>query len=695
MKKKILIFGGSGLLGSNFIFFLQKKYKFIFNYTNKKIFFENIKYVKIFNDIKNLNFTDINKKIKKIKPDIVFNCLALTNIDECERNIEESYSINYLFVETLSKICKNNKIKFIHISTDQLYSKNNKFKNETFETNPTNVYGQHKLISEKACLENNSQALVIRTNFFGYSLYHKKLTDIILLNKNNINLLNDYFYTPIYVGLLCEIIDKLIKKNAKGLFNIVGNDRVSKNDFGMLLVKYAKLNKNLIKSVSINKKNVLFAKRTQDLSLSNKKIKKYLKIKMPNIDEQIKLFTKDFTTLKNFFENTIPYGKHSIDNSDIESVKKTLLSKSLTQGYKILETEKYIAKYVGAKYAVAVSSATAGLHISYLAAGIGPKKNIITSPISFVSTSNAAYYCNSNVYFSDIDKFTLNLCPKSLYKNLFNKNIHAIVPVHFAGLAADMKKIFKLAKKNNLRVIEDAAHAMGAKYNCGSMVGSCKYADMTVFSFHPVKIVAGGEGGIITTNCEKLYNKLLELRSHGINKDDYFIKNKKNGYTNNKKNPWYYEMLCLGMHYRQTDIHCALILSQMQRINKFLNKRKQIAKNYDFFFKKNSKIKCYQSQYRLVSSNHLYVVSINFDKININRAEFMMKLKDYGIISQVHYIPIPMQPYYCEKGFNMKKLPNALNYYENCLSIPIYFDLSASQQKYVEDSINEIIKFYS
>lgn len=691
MKKKILVFGGSGLLGSNFIFFLKKKYNFIVNFKKNKIFFEDLKYVKIIDDFNKINITELKKKIDSINPDIIFNSLAIANIEKCEKNKNNSYLVNYLFVDILSKICEQSKIKLIHISTDQLFSQNIPFKNEKFQTSPLNVYGKHKLMSEDICLINNPNCLIIRTNFFGYSPVHKKITDMILLNNSKLKLYSSYFFTPIYTRYLTEIIHKLIVQNAKGIFNVVGNDRISKYRFGQLLVRYFNLNDKIIEKNNIKKKT-FFSLRNSDLSLSNKKICNKLNITIPNIKKQIQTFNKDYPELIKALDNKFPYGKHSINSFDIKSVIYTLQSGSLTQGDKILETEKFIAKYVGAKFAVAVSSATAGLHISYLAAGVGIKKNIITSPLSFVATSNAAYYCGSKVYFSDIDKFSLNLCAQNLHDSIKkNKNIHVIAPVHFGGVPADMIRINEIAKKFKLKVIEDAAHALGSKFSCGAKVGSCKYSDMTVFSFHPVKIVAGGEGGVITTNSEKLYNKLLELRSHGISKIDNFIVNKKNAYTNNLKNPWYYEMNQLGYHYRQTDIHCSLILSQMKRIDEFLNKRKKIALKYDLFLKKNN-ISFFQGAFRKNSSNHLYIISVDFDKIKINRAEFMLRLRDFGIITQVHYIPIPMHPYYIKKKYTMKNLPNTMSYYKKCLSIPIYYDLTSAQQEFVQESIVGLLK---
>jgi perosamine synthetase len=430
-----------------------------------------------------------------------------------------------------------------------------------------------------------------------------------------------------------------------------------------------------------------------DLSLSNLKVKRYLKLKIPNISNQIKLYFKNDRKIKKNFLFDIKYGNHSIISKDVRFVSNVLKNDQLTQGQLIRETEAKIADYVGAKYAVAVSSATAGLHLSYLALSINEKRRIITSPITFLSTANAALYCNSFPLFSDIELETINLCPSKLETSLKkNSDIYCISPIHFSGLPANMREINFLAKKNNLKIVEDAAHALGAKYECGSMVGSCKYSDLCVFSFHPVKIIAGGEGGMITTNSEDLYYKLLKLRTHGVNQKPLEILNKKVGYTKNIKNYWYYEMTDLGYHYRQTDIHCALIYSQMDRIEKFLKKRKKIAAVYDANFSKKNEYFLPQKKFRDFSSNHLYTLNFDFKKNRIDRNYLMSELVNRNIYTQVHYIPVPLQYYYKKMGYKTDNLENALNHYQQCISLPIYYDLNSYQQKYIIEAVNEILK---
>ena len=388
----------------------------------------------------------------------------------------------------------------------------------------------------------------------------------------------------------------------------------------------------------------------------------------------------------------IPYGKHHIDNEDIEAVVSVLKSGQITQGPKIEEFESEIAKYVGAKYAVAVSSGTAALHLAGAVSNLGPNNALITSPITFVASANAAFYNRSQVIFADIDFKSINMSSDSLKKVLkSNPKIKVVMPVHFAGLPCEMEVIKNISDKYNLILIEDAAHALGATYDNGEKVGSCCYSDMTIFSFHPVKSIAAGEGGMITTNDEKIYRKLIRLRSHGINKLDDPYELKEQSKTNKINNPWYYEVQELGFHYRINDIQCALALSQLKKIDKFISKRMTIVKKYDDEFSTMKNIKPFQNLGRKLSSHHLYVVNIDFNSIGKSRAELMHELRDKDIICQVHYIPLPMHPYFRNLGFIPEEYPNSLNYYNNCLSIPLFYDLTDIQQDYVIEIFKELV----
>lgn len=390
----------------------------------------------------------------------------------------------------------------------------------------------------------------------------------------------------------------------------------------------------------------------------------------------------------------IPYGKHYLDQSDINAVVKALKKPFLTQGPTVESLEKKFVKLVGAKYAVAVSSCTAGLHIAGIAAGLKPKQTLLTSAITFVSSPNSAIFSGADVILADVDKNDININSNTILRAIKknkSKKIKVIMPVHFAGSPCDMKEIKKIAIKQKSVVVEDAAHALGSKYKCGSYVGSCKYSLMTVFSLHPVKTISAGEGGIVTTNSFAIYKKLLRLRSHGINKSNDQLLNLKFSKTKNIANPWYYEMQEIGFNYRITDFQCALAISQMKKLDKFLKKRKILAYKYDQYFKSSNKITSLQTETRKLSGHHIYPVNIDFQKTKLSRAEIMIKLRKNKIITQVHYIPIPIHPFYKKKGYKESDYPNAMNYYNQALTLPLYYDLNFKQQKYIIDTLNKLI----
>ena len=388
----------------------------------------------------------------------------------------------------------------------------------------------------------------------------------------------------------------------------------------------------------------------------------------------------------------IPYGKHHIDEDDIQAVVDVLRSGVLTQGPAIEAFEQAIATYVGAKYAVALSSGTAALHLAALIAGIEPGRTLITSPITFVASANASIFAGGQVAFADIDAETLNMSPQALESAIkANPATRAIIPVHFAGLPCDMPAIKALADKVGVTVIEDAAHALGAKYPDGRRIGCCRYSDMTIFSFHPVKAIAAGEGGMITTNDEAAYRRLLRLRSHGINKLDDPLQCPEEGDTNGVRNPWYYEMQEIGFHYRITDMQCGLALSQFRKLEKFMERCRLLVKRYDAAFSSMKHCRPGQTMGRDQSGHHLYVLRVDFDSIGQTRGDLMRALKARGIGSQVHYIPVPAQPFYRRMGHNPDLYPNARNYYREALSIPLFYELSDAQQDNVIEAIKELV----
>lgn len=380
----------------------------------------------------------------------------------------------------------------------------------------------------------------------------------------------------------------------------------------------------------------------------------------------------------------IGYGRQSIDEADIDSVIKVLKSSHLTQGAKIEEFEKALCKYTGAKYAVAVSSGTAALHIACLAAGLKEKDEFITSANTFVASANCGAYCKAKPVFADIKEDTYNLDPQELKKKI-TRRTRAVIPVHFAGQICDLEEIKNTIRKKQFQykekifIIEDASHALGSVYK-GSKAGSCVYSDMTVMSFHPVKHITSGEGGVVFTNDEKLYKRLKLFRSHGVINCSSGLK------------PWYYEQQALGFNYRITDIQCALGISQLKKINYFLKRRQEIFKAYNQAFAGHKFIKTpFESPDRFTNW-HLYVLQIDFNALGKNRGDIMSRLRDRGVGTQVHYIPVHTQPFYRKTfGTNWGDCPCSEAYYKQCLSIPIFPAMSNKDIDQVVNSLSGVL----
>jgi len=376
----------------------------------------------------------------------------------------------------------------------------------------------------------------------------------------------------------------------------------------------------------------------------------------------------------------IPYGKQSITQEDIDTVVSTLTSDFLTQGPKVKEFEEKFANYVGSKYAVAVSSATAGLHISVLALELKPNERVITTPITFAATANCIRFCGAEVWFADIDPNTYLLdldSVKELIESKPNGFFKGIIPVDLAGLPINLEEFRVLADKNDMWIIEDACHAPGGSFtdskNQIQKCGNGNYADIGVFSFHPVKHIACGEGGMITTNSKKLYKKLLSLRTHGISKE------------NMSKNDggWYYEMKELGYNYRLTDIQSTLGITQLKKNDEGVERRNEIANNYKKSF--SGKIKFQSLRIGNLNAHHLFIIEIE------QRKELYDFLREHNIFAQIHYIPLHTLPYYKNIGYDNADLKNAENYYNRCISLPMYPSLTNAEQEFVISKVLEFI----
>lgn len=381
----------------------------------------------------------------------------------------------------------------------------------------------------------------------------------------------------------------------------------------------------------------------------------------------------------------IYYGKQCIDEQDINAVIEVLKSDFLTQGPAIEKFEQAVAEYCGAKYAVAVTNATSALHIACMAAGLGAGDTLWTSPITFTASANCGRYCGADVDFVDIDNDTYNMSITALKEKLEKAEAKpkVVVPVHLAGQSCEMAEIHKLAEQYGFTIIEDASHAIGADYK-DTKVGCCKYSDMVVFSFHPVKIITTGEGGMVLTNNRELYKKLTLYRSHCITRDPELMTKEADG-------PWYYQQIGLGFNYRMTDIQAALGCSQLTKVDKFVARRRELAARYNELLK-DLPVKLPYQNPETNSSWHLYLVRIDFSKVNKAKTQIFAEMKEKGICLNLHYIPVHTQPYYQNLGFKKGDFPVSEKYYEEVFTLPLYYSLTEKQQDYIVNALKEVLQ---
>ncbi len=383
----------------------------------------------------------------------------------------------------------------------------------------------------------------------------------------------------------------------------------------------------------------------------------------------------------------IPYGRQEITQDDIDAVVEVMRSDFITQGPMVPKFEQAVADYCGAQYAVAVSSGTAALHTACLAMDLGPGDWLWTSPITFVASANCGLYCGAQVDFVDVDPRTHNISVAALAAKLEHSESRGVlpkvvVPVHFAGQSCDMREIHALADQYGFRVLEDASHGLGGRY-LDAQVGSCRYSDAAVFSFHPVKSITTGEGGMIVTNDERLAETARRMRTHGITRDPTSMVNESSG-------PWYYEQIALGFNYRITDIQAALGISQLQRLDSYVAKRHEIAECYDAALHA-LPLELPHRLEGVYSSMHLYVVRLNSRQIKQSHKEVFEALRERGVGVNLHYIPVPSQPFYRALGFSLEDYPNAARYYGEALTLPMYPTLTEEHQETVVTELRRIL----
>jgi len=709
-KKRMLITGVSGLLGNNLAYYFKDKYKILGLYLSHPVIMPGMNTTKC--DL------SINGPIKEIiadfNPSIVIHCASLTSVDRCEIEMDLADKMNVLSTRNLVDSLREKDAQLVYISTDSVYDGVKGDFSEDDDINPLNHYGRTKYEGEVEVFK-REKSFVLRTNIFGWNMQDKRSLGEWMLGElqsgRKINCFTDARFSSIYTMELARVIDIATQYDIRGLYNCGSVNSCSKYEFAMKIADVFGLHKELINPILIE--DFMFtAKRGKNLSLNSDKLQRTFNYRLPTIDHSIEMFYRDHRCglpemLKKYSEVDrpasvfLPYGKQWIDDNDVQAVTDVLLSERITQGPVVEEFEKALADYTGAKYAVAVNSGTAALHIACLAAGIELGDEVITSPITFVASANCVLYCGGRPVFADVYKNTYNIDPDEI-KGKITSRTKVLIPVHFAGQSCDMESIYAIVKASEQKyghkiyIIEDACHALGSLYK-NKRVGSCTYSDMTVMSFHPVKHITTGEGGVALTNDETLYKKLKKFRSHGITSNpkefvniDFAFRPSTTG-TQTLANPWYYEQIDLGYNYRITDIQCALGLSQLKKLDLFRARRREIVDTYNAAFKDSEFITIPFEDNNCKSNFHLYVLLFDFEKMNIDRAQFMSKLKERDIQTQVHYIPVYLQPYY-RKRFESKPgdCPNAESYYRGCLSIPLFPAMTDKDVEWVISSIKSI-----
>lgn len=693
-KKKMLITGVSGLLGNNLAYYFKDKYNILGLYCSHPVFIDGIQTGKC-----DLSCYDGTRNIiNEFYPEIIIHCASLTNVDQCESDSKITNEINVIGTRNIVEIISGKSIKLVYISTDSVYDGARGDFSEDDNINPLNCYGRSKYEGELEVLK-KKESVILRTNLFGWNIQEKESLGEWVLNElkagRRIQSFKDVYFSTLYTLELARIIDIAVQSQLSGIYNCGGADSCSKFDFAMKIADCFGLDKKLIEPVSID--DFPFkAKRGKNLSLDVGKIQRALDYRIPTIDQSIDEFYRDYRCglpdeLKrnnssskeaSFF---IPYGRHWVDEDDIRAVAEVLRSDRITQGPKIEEFERGLSDYCDARFAVAMSSGTAALHSACLAAGVGKGDEVVVSPNTFVASVNCVVYCGATPIFADIDSRTYNIDPAEIEKKITLRT-KAVIPVDFAGQSCDMDSIHKIIKqkekeyKHKIYIIEDACHALGSRYR-NKKVGSCAFSDMTVMSFHPVKHITTGEGGMVFTNDRDLYHRLERFRSHGItsdpkefiNKDFAFSSRNSQGMVYDSPNPWYYEQKDLGFNYRITDIQCALGVNQIKKLDRFRQRRREIVDIYNKAFEGVSRVVTPYEDSRCDSNFHLYVLLFDFEKIGINRVQLMSELKKRGIQTQVHYIPVHLQPFYRKHfGTNHGDYSCVEQYYQKCLSIPLY-----------------------
>ena len=708
----MIITGVSGLLGNNLSFCLKDDYTILGLFHQHPCTIQG-------NRLERVDLTDpdrVRTVVREFQPDVIIHCAALSDIEYCESHQDLATKANVLATRHLIEAIDQTPCQFIFISTDSIYDETKgPLIDEQGAINPSNHYSWTKIEAEKEALKHKN-TLILRTNIFGWNIQEKfSLGEWIiheLSHQTKIKGFSDAEFSSIYTFELAKLIDRAIQKKIRGVYNAASRTHLSKYEFARAIARRFQLDETLIEPIPIG--DFAFkAKRRKFMALDTSKIQRALNVPCPTIEECIEKFYQDHQKgvpprIKQGRRqgsvypqlDFIPYGRQCIEDDDIRAVTDVLKSGYVTQGPKIAEFEEALKAKTGASFAVAVNSGTSALHIACLAAGIHAGDEVITSPNSFVASANCIVYCAGTPVFADIDPKTYNISPLALEQKM-TRATRAVIPVHFAGQSCDMQAIHDIVRQkqkeygHKIYIIEDASHALGSSYKA-KKVGSGAYSDMTVLSFHPVKHITTAEGGAVLTNDEKLCHSLRRFRSHGITNDPLELIDEDEAFEPSHegeriKRPWYYEQQDLGFNYRITDIQCALGISQIKKLDRFIKRRKEIVGRYNAAFEGLDHVTTPFEADFCQSNFHLYVLLFDFEKLGMSRAHLMLELRKKGIQTQVHYIPIPTQPYYQKKfGYRRGQYPHAENYYQRCLSIPLFAAMKDEEAGKVIETIRHL-----
>lgn len=698
--RSIFITGISGMLGNNLALALRRDFAVAGLYHRHPAAVPGTE--SLGGDL--LDYQSLRRLMLERRPDIVVHCASLTNVDAQEKDPEAAWRANVQATRNLLDACRDLSVKFVYISTDSIYGNGPGPHAEDFPASPVNVYGSTKLEAERLATA-RAGSLVLRTNIYGWNIQPKQGLGEWMLSRlqsaEAIPGFQDVLFSGIYTLLFAEVLRKCLDTGLSGVFNCACHDGWDKHRFAATMAAALGCSPALVEPSTLDRAG-LYAPRGKDLRLDVSRLERALGHTLPTMQESLEAFLADAAdglpqrikadncgTICGFYpqRTMITYGGQCIDAVDIEAVSDVLKGSNLAQGPAIDAFEAAIARRVDAPHAVAVSSGTGALHIACLAAGVGPGDEVVTTPNTFVASANCAAYCGARPIFADIDPRTYNMSPESLHAAI-TKATRAVIPVHFAGQSCDMQAICDVVREREreygtrITIIEDACHALGSMYR-RMPVGCCRYSDMTVFSFHPVKHITTAEGGLVATRDPELARVLTMLRSHGIERDATRIVE--------NPGPWYYEQVMLGFHYRITDPQCALGLSQLDKLPWFMARRRAIVNRYNEAFSNLPFLTTPWEAPDNDSNFHLYVACFDFEAIKSTRKDMMLHLKEQRIQTQVHYIPVHLHPYYRNTyGYAVGDLPEAEGYYARCLSLPLHPGMSDSDVEHVITEISSL-----